>query len=409
VTAIPSRRRRRYLAAVVTSLLALVSLPAGVLIGATSLLNDSGGNRVDENPAVQIPRSELQLFVVTSARSTVASIAVLALAPEGRGGTIVSIPAGTAADVADGEAPRRIADAFSTGGVDAVRAEVEDALNIIVDAAVELDAAALGAVLAGVGTQPVMLGTAVWDGAGDDITQVLKPGSAPVDAAGIAAGLAAVQDDAPESTRLAQVKALWTAVARAGVEGDVSSTPTTTVADTATSAPTTPTEFMGRLLSGRVDVWQVSSSRLVDAQRNPAGLDLYAIDGTEALMVMASVAPGALTIATENAAVMIDMPFDDSALTKEAVTRLSFLGAHVAVVRRGLDAPQERTVVFVSDPIARTEAESWTSLMGPLEFAGSSEIISGVDIRIVVGHDFKAFVAGGSSAVTSTTSTTVAG
>ncbi|MGA0862595.1 MAG: hypothetical protein ACO3RB_01755 [Ilumatobacteraceae bacterium] len=403
MTAIPSRRRRRYLAAVATSLLALVSLPAGVLIGATSLLNDSGGNRVAENPAIQIPRSELQLFVVTSARSTVAAIAVVVLAPEGRGGTIVSIPVGMAADVADAEAPRRVADAFATGGVDAVRAEVEDALNVIVDATVELDAAALGAALAGVGTQPVMLGTAVWDGAGDDITQVLKPGSAPVDAAGIAAGLAAVQDDAPESTRLPQVKALWTAVARAGVEGDVSSSPTTTVGDSATSAPPTPTEFMGRLLSGRVDVWQVSSSRLVDAQRNPAGLDLYAIDGIEALMVMASVAPGALTIATENAAVMIDMPFDDAVLTKEAVTRLSFLGAHVAVVRRGLDAPQERTLVHASDSIARTEAESWGSLMGPMEFVESDEIISGVDVVIVIGYDFKAFVAGGSSAATSTT------
>lgn len=409
MSAIPTRRRRRFVAAVVTSLLALVSLPAGVLIGATSLLNESGGDRVDEVPAIQIPRSELQLFAVTSSRSSLASLAVVALTPGGRGGTIVSLPVGSAADVADGEAPRRVGDAFASGGVEALRADVEDLLNVTVDAATVLDVGSLASAIAPIGTQPVMLGTAVWDGVGDEATRVLPPGSAPVDAVGIAAGLAAVQDDAPEQTRFAQVKALWTAVARAGVDGDTAPSSTTSTESVVTTVVTTPVDFFAKLFAGRIDVWQVSSARLVDAQRNPAGLDLYAIDGTEALMVMASVAPGALTLATTNAAVMIDVPFDDSSLTREAVTRLSFLGASVVVVRRGLDVPRERTVVHVADPIARAEAETWKSLLGPLEFVDSGEIISGVDVRVVIGHDFKAFVAGGQGTTTSTTSTTVGG
>lgn len=408
MSAIPARRRRRFLAAAVTSVLALVSLPAGVLIGSTNLLNESGGDRVDEVPAIQIPRSEIQMFAVTSSRATLASVAVVALTPLGRGGTIVSLPVGSAADVADGEAPRRLGDSFLAGGIDALRADVEDLLNITLDAATALDAASLATAIAPIGSQPVMLGTAVWDGSGNEATRVLPPGSAPVDASGIAAGLAAQRDDAPESTRLAQVKALWTAVARAGVDGVEPSPSTTSTETPATTVPETPAEFFAKLFAGRIDVWQISSSRLVDAQRNPAGLDLYAIDGTEALMVMASVAPGALTLATNNAAVMIDVPFDDSSLTREAVTRLSFLGASVVVVRRGLDAPQERTVVHVADPIARAEAEAWGSLLGPLEFVDSGEIISGVDVRIVIGHDFKAFVAGGQGSVASTT-TTVAG
>lgn len=407
MSAIPARRRRRFVAAVVTSLLAVVALPAGVLIGATNLLNESGGNRVDEKPAIQIPRTEIQMFAVTSSRATLASVAVIALTPAGRGGTIVLLPVGAESELADGEAPRRLADSFVSGGIDALRADVEDLLNVTLDAATALDAASLAAVIAPIGTQPVMLGTAVWDGAGNEATRVLPPGSAVVDAAGIAAGIAAVRDDAPESARFAQVKALWTAVARVGVD-DVTPTTTTTEASSTTAVPT-PVDFFAKLFAGRIDVWQISSVRLVDAQRNPAGLDLYAIDGTEVLMVMASVAPGALTLATTNAAVMIDMPFDDSSLTREAVTRLSFLGASVVVVRRGLDAPQERTVVHVTDPIARAEAEQWDSLLGPLEFVDTGEIISGVDVRIVIGHDFRAFVAGGKGTTTSTTSTTVPG
>ncbi len=407
MSAIPARRRRRFVAAAITSLLALVSLPAGVLIGATSLLNESGGDRVDEVPAIQIPRSEVQIFAVASARSTLASLVVVALTPEGRGGTIVSLPVGSAADVADGEAPRRIGDSFVSGGIEALRADVEDLLNVTVDAATVLDAVSLASAIAPIGTQPVMLGTAVWDGAGDDAIRVLPPGSAPVDAAGIAAGLAAVQDDAPEQSRLAQVKALWNAVARAGVDGGSATSSTASTESPVTTVASTPVEFFAKLFAGRIDVWQISSVSVLDAQRNPAGLDLYAIDGTEALMVMASVAPGALTLATNNAAVMIDVPFDDSSLTREAVTRLSFLGASVVVVRRGLDVPNERTRVHVTDPIARAEAETWDSLLGPLEFVDSGEIISGVDVRIVIGHDFKAFVAGGKGSAASTT--TVAG
>lgn len=407
MSAIPARRRRRFVAAVVTSLLAVVALPAGVLIGATNLLNESGGNRVDEKPAIQIPRTEIQMFAVTSSRATLASVAVIALTPAGRGGTIVLLPVGAEAEVADGEAARRLADSFASGGIDALRADVEDLLNVTLDAATALDAASLAASIAPIGRQPVILGTAVWDGSGNEATRVLAPGSAAVDAAGIAAGIAAVRDDAPESARFAQVKALWTAVARAGVDDATPTTPTTEASGT-TVVPT-PVDFFAQLFAGRIDVWQISSVRLVDAQRNPSGLDLYAIDGTEVLMVMASVAPGALTLATTNAAVMIDVPFDDSSLTREAVTRLSFLGASVVVVRRGLDAPQERTVVHVTDPIARAEAEQWDSLLGPLEYVDTGEIISGVDVRIVIGYDFKAFVAGGKGTTTSTTSTTVSG
>ncbi len=409
MSAIPERRRRRFVTAVVTSLIAVVALPAGVLIGATSLLNESGGDRVDENPAIQIPRTQVQLFAITSARGTLASLAVVALTPQERGGTIVTLPVGAAADVAQGDAPRRVADSFASGGIDALRADVEDLLNVTFDAATALDAAGLAAAIAPVGTQPVMLGAAVWDGAGDEATAVLEAGSKPVDAAGIAAALAAVQDDAPESVRLPQVKSLWSAVARAGVDSgnDSATTTTTDVAVSRESLAPTPVDFFSSLLAGRIDTWQITSTRLVDAQRNPAGLDLYTIDGTEALMVMASIAPGALTLTSENAAVMIDIPFDEAALAREAVTRLSFLGASVVVVRRGIDAPQERTVVHVTDPIARAEAESWGSLMGPLEFTESRDVVSGVDVRIVIGHDFKAFVAGGSGAATTTTTSTM--
>ena len=402
------------IAAVVTSVASLVSLPAGLVLGANALLNDSGGNKVDEVPAIQIPASSLHLWAVTSARNELAAVALVALTPERRGGTLVSFPVGAAADVADAEAPRRIADSWTSGGLVALRSDVEDLFNVTLDSADDFTAAELGTLLAPVGTQPATIPQPVWDG-GDsaDAIQVLEAGSLTLGPEQIAAGLAAVQASVPESYRLPQVKALWAAVARAGVESDPTTETTAPGSSAGTEAPANgmtpdPVDVLSSLLSGRIDVWQVGSSRLVDAQRNPAGLDLYSIDGGDALMVLASVAPGALTTSNTNIAIMLDIPFDDAALAREAVTRLAYLGANVVVVRRAVGVPEEKTVVYFSDPLARTEVETYTSLMGPLEFVETDEIISGVDARIVIGYDFTSHLGTGGGTTGSTT-TTVAG
>lgn len=402
------------IAAVVTSAASIVALPAGLVLGANALLNDSGGNKVDETPAIQIPRSSLHMWAVVSGRNELASLALVALTPEGRGGTIISVPVGASADVASGEAPRRIADSWTTGGLAALRGDVEDLFNVAVDGADDFTAAELAALLAGIGTQPVTVPQPVWDGGeSGEPTQVLAAGSLTIGPDQLASALAAVQHAVPESYRLPQVKALWSAVARAGVEtaptagSSTTSTAPTSADDSVDGAPDM-AAVAAALLSGRVDLWQISSSRLVDAQRNPAGLDLYAVDGGEALMVLASVAPGALTSSNTNISVMLDIPFDDSALAREAVTRLAYLGANVVVVRRNEGLPEEKTVVHYGDPLARTEVESYSSLMGPLEFVETDEIISGVDARIVIGHDFKSHLGTGGGVTTATT-TTVAG
>lgn len=426
MTAIAARRRRRTIAAVVTSIASAIALPSGLVVGANSLLNESGGNKVDEVPAIQIPKSVVQMIAVTGQRGDVASVAVWAVDPSGRGGTIVSLPVGAAADVSADEPPRRIADSYLTGGLAALRADVEDLLNITLDGAEDYTAAEMAGLLGPVGTQPVTLPQPVLDRAADaEPTVVLEAGTKNLSATDIANGLSAINTGTPESTRLPQVKALWSAVARAGVESmdapatsdDASATSVTATTEMApdtaadatvsssidTAQPLDATVVMSALLAGEIDVWQIASTMLTDPQRNPSALDLYALDGGEALMVMASVAPSALTLLSENISVMVDVPFDDVSITREAVTRLAYLGANVSVVRRLDEQPVERTVVLYQDPLARTEVETFSSLMGSLEFVEADEIIAGIDVRIVLGNDFKAFLANGGKPTTSTT------
>ena len=409
MTAIPARRRRRMIAAMVTSGLSVIALPGGLFLGTNSLLHASGGNSIDSRGTVDIPSSVVEMLAVINSRNEVASLALLAVTPEGKGGTIVSIPVGSMADVAKTEQPRRIADSYAAGGLMALETDVENLMNITVDFSDDVTATEFAALLTNVGTQPVVLQQPVTDtGADGAAVVVLESGSSTATPDLLAAGLASSQTGTPESARLPQVKALWNSIARAGVAtpSAVADGPTSSISPLDTGAFTSTAAFVNALLKGEIDVWQFSSTLFTDAVRNPNQLDLYGLDGGEVLMVMASVVPSALTVTTSNVAVMVDIPFASAVVAKEVVTRLAFLGANVVLIRQSPDLATERTTVYYNDSIAKTEAEDYSTLLGPLEFTESKDVISGVNLRIVLGNDFVAFLGQGSSTSTSTTSTT---
>ena len=409
MTAIPARRRRRMIAAMVTSGLSLIAVPSGLFIGTNSLLHASGGDSVDEAATLDIPNTAVEMLAVRNSRNEITAIALLAVAPEGRGGTIVSVPVGASADVASTEAPRRIADSFATGGLEALTTDVQNLLNITVDFADDVTAPELSVAMSSIGAQPVVLAQPVVEGVlNEKSTVVLPAGSSTVLPDVIANALAASQQGIPESARLPQVEQLWTAVANGGVAvSDASETTSTnSVAPFSIQSLNSTLSFFTALFAGEIDVWQLSASLFTDAQRNPNNADLYGLNSAEVIMVMASVVPSALTVTSTNIAVMVDVPFANSDIAEEAVTRLAFLGASVVLVREPTELAVERTMVYYNDSIALAEAEKYESLMGPLEFVESKDVISGVNLRIVLGNDFVAFLGQGSSTSASTTSTT---
>ena len=405
MTAIAARRRRRKIAAVVTSVLSVVALPSGVVLGANALLHESGGNSVDEAGVTEIPTTPVELIAVTKHVGevvSVSSIALLALAPGGHGGTIVSIPVGTMAHVAADAAPARIADSFVTDGIFGLKSVVEDLLNISIDQADDVTALEFADLLKAVAPQQVTLAQPVFDTSAAGVATVLEAGSASLTPTQISAGLAASQSGIPESGRLPQVKELWKAIARAGAPAAADSTGTSTTIPAITEAPVDTAGYLAGLLSGRVDVWQLSGTLITDAQRNPSNVDLYEIDGGESLMVMASVMPSALSLASDAISVMVDVPFASTTVAREAVTRLAYLGANVMLVRETTATPAEHTVVYYTDEIARTEGEAYSATLGTLEFKKAPQTIAGVNLQVVLGNDFVAFLGSGGTTTTTT-------
>ena len=407
MTAIPSRRHNRTVAAFLCGLLGMVMLPSGLALAANSLLHSTDGDSVDTKNIIKIPSTPAALLAVVDGNGFVASLQMIALAPGGRGGTIVSIPVGAASVVAPGEAPRRLGDAFLLNGIDGLTSDVEGLLNVTFTAKAAVTEAELAAMLVGERDVNVEIDRAVNTLLPTGIQEILPAGKHTLTSAQVAGILASNQAGAPESDRLPIIKSLWVGIAGAGL--NIATTPSEVGVTVTTLAPAlTVQDFLQRTLTGEVQVWQFAANAVSEGELNPTNSDMYALDKAEVIMVVASVAPSSVSSLYATINVQIDSAFTDATITREAVLRLSILGVNVVLVREVTGEPVAETVVQYSDDPVRTEVESYSSIFGPLSPKRVTQQVEGVDARIVLGTNFRDFIAGQPSGGGITTTTSIA-
>ena len=407
MTAIPSRRHNRTVAAFLCGLLGMVMLPSGLALAANSLLHSTDGDSVDTKNIIKIPSTPAALLAVVDGNGFVASLQMIALAPGGRGGTIVSIPVGAASVVAPGEAPRRLGDAFLLNGIDGLTSDVEGLLNVTFTAKAAVTEAELDAMLVGERDVNVEIDRAVNTLLPTGIQEILPAGKHTLTSAQVAGILASNQAGAPESDRLPIIKSLWVGIAGAGL--NIATTPSEVGVTVTTLAPAlTVQDFLQRTLTGEVQVWQFAANAIPEGELNPTNSDMYALDKAEVIMVVASVAPSSVSSLYATINVQIDSAFTDATITREAVLRLSILGVNVVLVREVTGEPVAETVVQYSDDPVRTEVESYSSIFGPLSPKRVTQQVEGVDARIVLGTNFRDFIAGQPSGGGITTTTSIA-
>ena len=407
MTAIPSRRHNRTVAAFLCGLLGMVMLPSGLALAANSLLHSTDGDSVDTKNIIKIPSTPAALLAVVDGNGFVASLQMIALAPGGRGGTIVSIPVGAASVVAPGEAPRRLGDAFLLNGIDGLTSDVEGLLNVTFTAKAAVTEAELAAMLVGERDVNVEIDRAVNTLLPTGIQEILPAGKHTLTSAQVAGILASNQAGAPESDRLPIIKSLWVGIAGAGL--NIATTTTEVMGTATTLAPAlTVQDFLQRTLTGDVQVWQFAANAIPEGELNPTNSDMYALDKAEVIMVVASVAPSSVSSLYATINVQIDSAFTDATITREAVLRLSILGVNVVLVREVTGEPVAETVVQYSDDPVRTEVESYSSIFGPLSPKRVTQQVEGVDARIVLGTNFRDFIAGQPSGGGITTTTSIA-
>lgn len=408
MSAIASRRRRRAAIAAVTGLLTLVALPAGLVVGTNSMLNDKGGNNVAEEPTTKLPNTPVALLAVTSGRGELATLAVISLAPGGKGGTIVSMPVGAAAATPAGEPMRRIADSFVNGGMSALVSDVESLLDVTISESAQVGATELAQFI----NQPEPISVTLSDQVLDSdatgaVSVVLNTGTQEVGSERVAAALASMQSGIAESLRYDQVKELWESYANGAApvpavepvpdELDISTQDTSVATVTGIIDAPTPSDMTGfftSLRAGDIAVWQLVENRVSDVQRNPTSLDLYELDPGEIIVVMASVAPSARFIQAGMIGIMLDSAMSDISTVKEAAVRLAFMGGNVMVLRDMSNMTVTQTVIRYNDEALLPELQEYQSFIGPAIFEKATERIEGIDAQVVLGTDFEEFVKG---------------
>ena len=427
MTAIVSRQRKRLLAAMLCGIGAACLLPIGGVYGARTLLNSSGGKNVDASGALKIPATPAALLVTVNDVNVATSLTAFVLDPSGAGGTIVSIPVGSRAEIIGNEAPRRVGDSFTQAGLAALQLDIEGLLDVSFSVVGAVSATDITNVFSMLPTVDVtfdvpMINTSLVmpDPATTTTvkrrssettlppqpiatdTEVFPAGTQTLTADQMTLTLMAQKLSEPESTRLPRIKSLWAGIASAVGTGlppeQLQLSPTSTPSEVPTDIGT----FMRRVFAGPVQVWQLSAQPLSGAD-NPALLDLYALDRFEVLMIMASVAPSSLSLPSGSLAIQVDSSLNDANITRAVVERLNYIGASVVLIRELTDTPPQQTIFRYSDKamveLAKVGLEA---VLGPLKYQQLKKPVEGTSAQIVIGQDFVNFL-GSSPALPPTT------
>jgi len=417
MTAIPSRQRRRLLAAAMCGIGAACLLPVGVVFGAKSLLGSSGGQNVDSSGALKIPSTPAALLATINDVNDVTSLTAFVLNTTGVGGTIISLPVGTRADVIANQDPHRLGDTYAQAGMEALLLDAEGALDVTFSVAAAVSANDLTGVFSVLPPinvnfdQPVVTSSFVMPDPASTTTVKLKatettlpPQPVPVDNEVFPAGETTLTPDQISSVltskrvgeleldRFARVKSVWTGIAAAVGEGLTPEQAQITETSIVGEIPSDIGAFMRRVFAGPIQVWQLSGQPLSGAD-NPAGLDLYALDKFEVLMILANVAPSSLSLPTGSLTVQIDSSFNDPNITHDVVERLNFIGLSVALIRELEGEVKQQTQIRYSDPaIVDVGKAGLESVLGKIKFMKKKQPVQGISAQIVIGKDFMDFI-----------------
>lgn len=396
MTAIESRRRRRTMWALVCGLVGALALPSGLVLAGNSLLNSTDGDSVDASNVVRIPSTPAALLAAVDPGGLLASLQMIALAPGGVGGTVVSIPVNSAALVAEDESPRRLYDSFLAGGITALTSDVEALLNVTFTTSAAVTSGDLTMLLSSIASVTVEFDRPVKGIIGGVATDVLPAGRQSISAEQVAKALSATEPGAAEKDRLPLLKSLWVGVG-AGQRNPQTATTTSSsaVGGNATTvagpAPIDMKSFLDRLMTGQVQVWQFAASPVPQGDANPNGLDWYSLDRAEIILVTASVVPSSVSSLLPSINVQIDSPFNDAAITREAILRLSSLGVNIVLIREISEVPEQVTVANIADNALESEVATYGSALGSFEIHRQKVPVEGVDMRLTLGLDFETF------------------
>ena len=395
MSTLKQRRRRQTWAAFGAGILVLTLLPVSVVVAWRAIRDSKAAEEVVALPSRELPTIPTAILAVTDEQNFLTSLNIIALTPEGAGGTVMILPVGLLVPGQPVGQPKRIADVYGSDGVDALRSAVESVTNSQIDLISVNGVDVTAELIARVGTTTPTYAADVTDTETDETRVVATAGInefSPIQAAQVLAARDVAQ---VESTRIPNVKATWDAIAASIGAGIIGAIPAAVVPDVGAQTPVDMPTFMSALFAGPIKLWQFASERVNDAERNPQDIDVYGFNAGELVMVMASVAPSAMVAVFPTLSVQIDSPYADIAVTQDATFRMLYMGTNVILVRQVTSTPLPVTVIKYSDEMDRAIAEPLTTMFGEIVFEKATERVEGIDVQVILGDSFVNFLATG--------------
>ena len=395
MTTLKQRRRRQTWVAFGAGVLVLTMLPVSVVVAWRAIRDSKAAQEVVALPSRELPTTPTAILAVTDEQNFLTSISIIALTPEGAGGTVMILPVGLMKPGQPAGQPKRLADVYGSDGVDALKAAVESVTNSQIDLIAVNGVDVTAELIARAGTTSPTYATDVTDTETDATRIVAAAGAnqlSPIQAAQVLASRDVAQ---MESARMPNIKATWDAIVASIGGGVIGAVPAAVIPDVGAQTPTDMPTFMSALFSGPIKVWQFGFERIIDAEQNPQDIDVYGFNAGELVMVMASVAPSAMVAVFPTLSVQIDSPFGDITVTQDATFRMLYMGTNVILVRQGTSAPPPVTVIKYSDEMDRAMAEPLTTMFGEIVFEKATERVEGIDVQVILGDSFVNFLATG--------------
>lgn len=353
MTSLSGRRRRNTLIALCGGLIAAIFVPTLVYVGANAISNSKAGRNALANAPLEqsFPQTPTAMLATVSDTNELTSLTVFVLAPDAdetaavydqRGGSIVSVPINI--DSGSGDQLLSLHDAYALGGQDELRADLESAVNLTIDFTAVMKRDELAALLTGLPSIQANLPTNVL---GPDEAAFLAKGPNTLTATQIAQILTSRSPTQREHLRQANVEAVWSSVAAAIGTGRQGLT-------LSVASPTTFAEMVTRLMSGSV-ASRGLVARPLEADRNPEGLDVEALDRPDTILVFASIAPAQMSRPASGLTFRLEAPPGYDQQVRKTIGVLLSFGGNVVSVDLNAEANADTKFLIYDASLAAVE------------------------------------------------------
>jgi hypothetical protein len=385
MTSLSGRRRRNTLLALGAGLFAAVAAPTLVYVGANAITNSKAGRNALANAPLEqsFPQTPTAMLATVSDTNELTSLTVFVLAPDAdesaavydqRGGSIVSVPINI--DSGSGDQLLSLHDAYALGGQDELLADLESAVNLTIDFTAVMKRDEVAAFLTGLPSMEVNLPT---DVLGPDEATLFTKGSNTLTSDQIAQILTSKSPTQKERPRQANIEAVWSSIAAAIGSGRQGLT-------LSAASPTTFAEMATRLLSGPV-ASRGLVARALEADRNPEGLDVDALDRPDTILVFASIAPAQMSRPASGLTFRIEAPPGYDQQVRKTIGVLLSFGGNVVSVDLNAKAADETKFLIYDASLAAVEPTD-NPIFGTITVETPDVRLGSIDETIVLGTTY---------------------